>query len=48
MKTIILARENDKNQNSNDAQLSRILDYVKDKGLDEWKIIKLKESSTKG
>lgn len=48
MKAIILARESDKNQDSNDAQLSRILDYVKSKGLEEWKIIKLKESSTKG
>lgn len=48
MKAIILARESDKNQDSNDAQLSRILDYVKSKDLEEWKIIKLKESSTKG
>ncbi len=48
MKAIILARESDKNQDSNDAQLSRILDYVKSKGLEQWKIIKLKESSTKG
>ncbi len=48
MKAIILARESDKNQDSNDAQLSRILDYVKAKGLEEWKVIKLKESSTKG
>src|SRR3989344_1947136 len=48
MKAIILARESDKNQDSNDAQLSRILDYVKSKSLEEWKIIKLKESSTKG
>ncbi len=48
MKAIILARESDKNQDSNDAQLSRILDYVKGKGLEEWKVIKLKESSTKG
>ena len=48
MKAIILARESDKNQDSNDAQLSRILDYVKGKGLEEWKIFKLKESSTKG
>lgn len=48
MKAIILARESDKNQDSNDAQLSRILEYVKSKGLEEWKVIKLKESSTKG
>jgi len=48
MKAIILARESDKNQDSNDAQLSRILDYVKGKGLEQWKVIKLKESSTKG
>jgi len=48
MKAIILARESDKNQDSNDAQLSRILEYAKSKGLEEWKVIKLKESSTKG
>ncbi len=48
MKAIILARESDKNQDSNDAQLSRIHDYVKSKGLEEWKEFKLKESSTKG
>ena len=48
MKAIVLARESDKNQDSNDAQLSRILEYVKHKGLEEWKVIKLKESSTKG
>ncbi len=48
MKAIILARESDKNQDSNDAQLSRILLYVKANGLEEWKVFKLKESSTKG
>jgi site-specific DNA recombinase len=48
MKAIILARESDKNQDSNDAQLSRILEYVKSKELEEWKVVKLKESSTKG
>lgn len=48
MKAIILARESDKNQDSNEAQLSRILEYAKSKGLEEWKVIKLKESSTKG
>lgn len=48
MKAIILARESDKNQDSNDAQLSRMFDYVKGKGLEEWKVLKLKESSTKG
>lgn len=48
MKSIILARESDKHQDSNDAQLSRLLDYVKDKGLEQWKVLKLKESSTKG
>lgn len=48
MKAIVLARESDKNQDSNDAQLSRILEYVKDEGLEEWKVIKLKESSTRG
>jgi DNA invertase Pin-like site-specific DNA recombinase len=48
MKAIILARESDKNQDSNDAQLSRISEYVKNKNLEEWKVFKLKESSTKG
>lgn len=48
MKAIILARESDKNQDSNDAQLSRILEYVKTKDLEKWEVIKLKESSTKG
>lgn len=48
MKAIILARESDKNQDSNDAQLSRIYEYVKNKNLVEWKVFKLKESSTKG
>ncbi|MDA1169320.1 MAG: recombinase family protein [bacterium] len=48
MKAIILARESDKNQDSNDAQLFRMGDYIKSKGLDEWKTFKLKESSTKG
>jgi site-specific DNA recombinase len=48
MKAIILARESDKNQDSNDAQLSRILDYVRSKDLEEWKVFKLKESSTRG
>lgn len=48
MKAIILARVSDKNQDSNEAQLSRIIAYAKDKGLEEWKVIKLKESSTRG
>jgi len=48
MKAIVLARESDKNQDSNDAQLSRIYDYIETKGLEKWKVIKLKESSTKG
>jgi len=48
MKAIVLARESDKNQDSNDAQLSRILEYVGISGLEEWKIYKIKESSTKG
>lgn len=48
MKAIILARESDKNQDSNDAQLSRITEYVRNKNLEEWKVFKIKESSTKG
>lgn len=48
MKAIILARVSDKNQDSNEAQLSRILSYARSRGLEEWKVFKLKESSTKG
>jgi DNA invertase Pin-like site-specific DNA recombinase len=48
MKAIILARESDKNQDSNDAQLLNINNYIQHKTLTEWKVFKLKESSTKG
>jgi len=48
MKAIILARVSDKKQDSNEAQLSRILAYAKSKGLEKWKIFELEESSTKG
>lgn len=48
MKAIILARVSDKKQDSNEAQLSRIISYAKDKGLEKWKLFELEESSTKG
>ena len=48
MKAIILARVSDKKQDSNEAQLSRILSYAKSKDLEEWKVFELEESSTKG
>jgi len=48
MKAIILARVSDKKQDSNEAQLSRIISYAKDKGLEKWKVFELEESSTKG
>ncbi len=48
MKTIILARVSDEKQDSNEAQMMRIMDYVKSKKLDVWKTCELKESSTQG
>ncbi len=48
MKAIILARVSDKKQDSNEAQLSRILSYAKSKNLEKWKVFELEESSTKG
>jgi site-specific DNA recombinase len=48
MRAIILARVSDEKQDSNEAQLARIEAYVKDKGLERWKMFELKESSTKG
>lgn len=48
MKAIILARVSDKKQDSNEAQIMRVSDYVKNKGLTEWKTYEIEESSTKG
>jgi len=48
MKAIILARVSDKKQDSNEAQIGRISDYVRHKGLVVWKTYEIEESSTKG
>lgn len=48
MKAIILARVSDKKQDSNEAQVVRVSDYVRMKGLTEWKTYEIEESSTKG
>ncbi|MDO8739993.1 MAG: recombinase family protein [Candidatus Woesearchaeota archaeon] len=48
MKAIILARVSDKKQDSNEAQVVRVSDYVKFKGLTAWKTYEIEESSTKG
>ena len=48
MKAIILARVSDKKQDSNEAQILRVSDYVKNKNLTIWKTYEIEESSTKG
>lgn len=49
MKAAIIARESDKKQDSNDAQVMRIEDYIKAKGLKQWKTFPIEdESSTRG
>lgn len=48
MKAIILARVSDKKQDSNEAQVNRISDYVRYKELTVWKTFEIEESSTKG
>ena len=48
MKAIILARVSDKKQDSNEAQVVRVSDYVKFKGLTVWKTVEIEESFTKG
>ena len=48
MKAIILARVSDEKQDSNEAQITRILKYVQDRKLEEWKTFEIKESSTTG
>lgn len=48
MKAIVLARVSDKKQDSNEAQISRLAEYIKYKQLDVWKTVEIEESSTKG
>jgi site-specific DNA recombinase len=48
MKAIFLARVSDKKQDSNEAQMTRVLEYAKHKNLETWKIYELEESSTQG
>jgi site-specific DNA recombinase len=48
MKAIILARVSDKKQDSNEAQVVRVSDYIKRAGLTVWKTYEIEESSTKG
>lgn len=48
MKAILLARVSDKKQDSNEAQVSRVSEYVKHKDLQTWKTYELEESSTRG
>lgn len=48
MKAIILARVSDKKQDSNEAQVSRVSEYVRFKGLTPWKTYEIEESSTQG
>lgn len=47
MKAITLARVSDKKQDSNEAQISRISEYIKTKELQVWKSYDLEESSNK-
>ena len=48
MKSIIFARVSDKKQDSNEAQVSRISEYIRAKDLKVWKTYELEESSTRG
>jgi len=48
MKAIILARVSDEKQDSNEAQLTRLGDYIKNKQLEVWKTYEIEESSTRG
>lgn len=48
MKTILLARVSDKKQDSNDAQILRITDYINSHGLTVSDTYEIEESSTKG
>ncbi len=48
MKAILLARVSDKKQDSNEAQVVRISDYIRYKDLTIWKTHEIEESSTRG
>lgn len=48
MKAIFLARVSDKKQDSNEAQMTRVLEYAKNRNLENWKTYELEESSTQG
>lgn len=48
MKAITFARVSDKKQDSNEAQITRVSDYVRSKGLIPWKTYEIEESSTRG
>jgi site-specific DNA recombinase len=48
MKAIILARVSDIKQDSNEAQLLRMKDYIRNKNLIIWKTYEIEESSTHG
>lgn len=48
MKAILLARVSDKKQDSNEAQVVRVSDYVKHKNLQVWMTFEIEESSTQG
>ena len=48
MKAITLARVSDKKQDSNEAQVSRISEYIRAKDLQVWKTYELEEPSTRG
>lgn len=48
MKSIFLARVSDKKQDSNEAQMTRVLEYAKSRKLEMWKSYELEESSTQG
>jgi len=48
MKAIILARVSDVKQDSNEAQLLRMKDYIGHKSLTIWKTYEIEESSTHG
>ena len=48
MKAIILARVSDEKQDSNEAQVMRVTDYIRNKSLEVWKTYEIKESSTQG
>ncbi len=48
MKAIVLARVSDKKQDSNEAQVMRIADFIKSKDLEVWKTYEIEESSSRG